>query len=89
MSHQPREADHKKFPELELSLKLSQLEGCLKFLNYLNNEVEDVPRNETEKQSIKRNLDRVIECRQLFKQIVNKHRIEHDPVPAVQIQTCV
>ena len=93
MSHQPREPEFKEYPELELSLKLSQLEGAFKFLDYMNNGKtvtgEDFPRNSTERSSVDRGLKRVQECRALFKQIVNKHQIEPDPVPAVQIQKCV
>ena len=84
-----RTEDHKSYPELELSIKLSQLEGAFKFLDHVNNALQDAPRNVTERETIKRNLDRVQECRELFKVIVNKHRIKHDPVPAIQIQKCV
>jgi hypothetical protein len=84
-----RTEDHKSYPEIELSIKLSQLEGAFKFLDHLNNQSTDAPRNVTERETVKRNLERVQECRQLYKQVINKHRIEHDPVPAVQIQKCV
>lgn len=73
------------YPELELSLKLSQLEGAFKFLVHMNNELSDVPRNTTERETVIRNLTRIQECRALFKEIVNKHKIKHDRVPAVQI----
>lgn len=84
-----RDTHFKSYPELELSLKLSQLEGTLRFLDYMNNGKtvtgEDFPRNVTERSSVDRSLKRIQECRELFKQIVNKHKIKHDPVPAVQI----
>lgn len=92
MSH-PRSEEFTSYPELELSLKLSQLEGTFKFLNYMNTDKtvtgEDFPRNTTERSSVSRGLQRVQECRRLFNEIINKHQIEHDPVPAVQIQKCV
>jgi len=84
-----RTEDHKSYPEIELSIKLSQLEGAFKFLDHVNNQLEEAPRNVTERETVKRNLARVQECRELFKQIISKHRIEHDTVPAVQIQKCV
>ena len=80
-----REKHFTTYPELELSLKLSQLEGAFKFLDHMNNELSDAPRNTTERETVIRNLTRVQECRVLFKEIVNKHRIKHDHVPAVQI----
>jgi predicted ATPase len=84
-----RTEDHKSYPEIELSIKLSQLEGAFKFLDHVNNQLEEAPRNVTERETVKRNLARVQECRELFKQIISKHRIEPDSVPAVQIQKCV
>ncbi len=87
MSH-PRTTDFKSYPELELSLKLSQLEGTFKFLQYMNNGKtaagESFPRNLTERRSVERSLKRVQECRQLFKDIINKHQIEPDPSPAIE-----
>lgn len=66
------------YPEMELSVKLSQIEGCLKFLHYMNfdehGDVVERPRNETERQSIKNNLERVRECRSLLKRILNGHK---------------
>lgn len=84
-----RETHTTNYPELELSLKLSQLEGTLRFLNYMNTGKtvtgEDFPRNITERSSVDRALKRIQECRAVFKVIINKHKIKHDPVPAVQI----
>jgi hypothetical protein len=84
MSHQPRESDHKEYPELELALKLSQLEGTFQFLDYMNNGKtvtgEDFPRNTTERSSVDRGLKRVQECRQLFKEILNKNRLHEQEV---------
>lgn len=75
MTHQTRPPElEREFPELELSLRLSQLEGAFKFLDYMNNELHEADRSVTEQQTVKRNLTRVMECRDLFKQIVNKHR---------------
>lgn len=75
--------------EIDLALKLSQLEGCFKFLYYMNfdeyGESTDKPRNETERQSVKRNLERVKEVREMYRTLIRKHRIVHDPVPGVQI----
>ena len=84
MSHQPRESDHKEYPELELALKLSQLEGTFQFLDYMNNGKtvtgEDFPRNTTERSSVDRGLKRVQECRQLFKEILYKNRLHEQEV---------
>ena len=69
------------YPELVLARKLSQLEGTFKFLDYMNNGKtvtgEDMPRNTTERSSVNRGLERVQECRRLFKEILNKNRL-HD-----------
>ena len=65
------------YPELELAKKLSQLEGGLSFLNYLNNELENAPRNTTERETIKTNLGRIKEVRQLFKTVLNKNYRGH------------
>ena len=73
-----REENYNGYPELDLSLKLSQIENALKFLDYVNNEKKedgsDFSRNTTERQTIKRNLERVRECRDIFKNIVNDHK---------------
>lgn len=73
-----REESYNGYPELDLSLKLSQIENALKFLDYVNNEKKedgsDFSRNTTERQTIKRNLERVRECRSIFKNILNKHK---------------
>ena len=77
--------------EIDIALKLSQIEGCFKFLHHMNFDDDeqphlfDKPRNETERQSIKNNLARVQELREMYRALISKHRIVHDPVPAVQI----
>lgn len=63
--------------EIDIALKLSQMEGCFKFLWYMNVEKEDAPRNETERQSIENNLERVKEVRELYRTLLRKHRIVH------------
>jgi hypothetical protein len=48
MTHQTTSPElNRDFPELELSLKLSQLEGAFKFLDYMNNELHEPKRNVT------------------------------------------
>lgn len=75
MTHQTTPPElNREFPELELSLKLSQLEGAFKFLDYMNNELHEAKRNVTEQRTVKSSLTRVIECRNLFKQIINSNR---------------
>ena len=64
--------------EIDIALKLSQIEGCFKFLHYINNETENCPRNETERQSIENNLERVKEVRELYRALLRKHRIVHN-----------
>lgn len=85
---QSRTTDFKSYPELELSIKLSQLEGTFKFLQYMNTgktaSGEKFPRNLTERRSVERSLNRVKECRQLFKDIIKKHNITPDPVLAIE-----
>ena len=75
--------------EIDIALKLSQIEGCFKFLHHMNFDdgarPVDKPRNETERQSILNNLKRVQEIREMYRALIRKHRIVHDPVPGVQI----
>lgn len=71
--------------EIDIALKLSQMEGCFKFLHYMNFEKEDAPRNETERQSVENNLRRVQEVREMYRTLLRKHRIVSKPSPAVQI----
>ena len=73
MTHQSN--NHTRYPELELSLKLSKLESAFKFLDYLNNELDNVPRNTTERNTIKSNLNRAAECRVLLNDIIRKNRV--------------
>ena len=61
--------------EIDIALKLSQIEGCFKFLYYMNTYVDDAPRNETERQSVENNLERVQEVRELYRTLLRKHRI--------------
>lgn len=88
MTHQPRDINHETYPEMELSLKLSQIESAFKFLEYMNNEKtitgEELPRNTTERCSVKRNHERVQECRQLLKQIINEYRYVRKQ-PAIKV----
>ena len=75
--------------EIDLALKLSQLEGCFKFLYHMNfdeyGEPADKPRNETERRSISTNLARVKEVREMYRTLIRKHNIVSKPSPAVQI----
>ena len=71
--------------EIDIALKLSQIEGCFKFLHYINFEKDDMPRNETERQSIKNNLARVQEVREMYRTLLRKHKIVSKPSPAVKI----
>ena len=71
--------------EIDIALKLSQMEGCFKFLWHMNVEREDAPRNETERQSIENNLRRVQEVREMYRTLLRKHKIVNTTVPAVQI----
>jgi hypothetical protein len=64
--------------EIDIALKLSQMEGCFKFLHHMNFDDDeqpvDKPRNETERQSIKNNLRRVQEVREMYRTLLRKHR---------------
>lgn len=71
--------------EIDIALKLSQMEGCFKFLWHMNVEREDAPRNETERQSIENNLRRVQEVREMYRTLLRKHKIVSTTTPAVQI----
>lgn len=71
--------------EIDIALKLSQMEGCFKFLWHMNVEREDAPRNETERQSIENNLRRVQEVREMYRTLLRKHQIVSSTTPAVQI----
>lgn len=78
MTHQPRDINYETYPELELSSKLSQIESAFNFLEHINiNKTasgEEFPRSTTERCSVKRNHQRVKECRALLKQIINEYR---------------
>ena len=82
-----QEKNYKVSVEMDLALKLSQLEGAFRFLDYVNNEKtvtgHDMPRNTTERSSVKTNLARIKEVRQLYKSLLNKHHIVSDPVSGV------
>ena len=73
--------------EMELALKLSQIEGSFRFLDYMNNEKtiagDDFPRNTTERSSVTTNLARIKEVRNLYKRLLVKHRIECHPDKSV------
>ena len=71
--------------EIDIALKLSQIEGCLRFLYYMNFEKDDAPRNETERQSVENNLRRVQDVREMYRTLLRKHRIVSAAAPAVQI----
>ena len=71
--------------EIDIALKLSQIEGCLRFLWHMNVEREDAPRNETERQSVENNLQRVQDVREMYRTLLRKHRIVSAAAPAVQI----
>ena len=75
--------------EIDIAIKLSQIEGCFKFLHHMNFDDDEQPvnkpRNETERQSILNNLTRVQEVREMYRTLIRKHRIVSDTAPAVQI----
>ena len=75
--------------EIDIAIKLSQIEGCFKFLHHMNFDDDeqpiDKPRNETERQSIKNNLARVQQLREMYRALTRKHRIVSTITPAVQI----
>lgn len=71
--------------EMDIALKISQIEGCLKLLHYINFEKIDTPRNETERQCVKDNLERVQQLRGLYKTLLHKHEIVRDPWISAQI----
>jgi hypothetical protein len=71
-----RTKDYNGYLEVDFAIKLAQLEGCMKFLHYMNfdddGNVIERPRNETERQSIVNNLKRVQELRDMYKTINHK-----------------
>ena len=83
MSH-ARTKDFTGYPELELSIMLSQVDNSFDFLNYMNTGKtvtgHDFPRNTTERNTIKRNHERVKQCRQLLKQILRSDKQMKRPV---------
>ena len=87
MSH-PRTKDFTGYPGLELSVMLSQLDNSFDFLNYMNTGKtvtgEEFSRNTTERNTIKRNHDRVKRCRQLLKQILNDKQTEQ-PINSIDL----
>lgn len=80
-----RTKDYNGCLEIDFALKMSQLEGCFKFLDYMNNDKVDAPRNETERQIITTNLKRIRECREMYRTILRKHNIVRDSNDVVQI----
>ena len=74
-----RDEKYISYPEMELSINLSQLEACLTFLNYMHFDEDgnptNKPRNETERQSIINNLERIKESRQLLKNIIIENQV--------------
>lgn len=72
-----RTPDYNGCLEIDIALKLSQLEGCLKFLNHMHNHKQHrAPRNETERRSIITNLKRVQETRDMYRTLIRKHKIK-------------
>ena len=65
--------------EMDIALKLSQIEGAFSFLDYVNNardvKGDEFPRNKTERKVVERNLDRIQKVRLLYKQLINKQRL--------------
>jgi hypothetical protein len=60
--------------EFELSLILSQVEGHLKFLDYMNNELVDAPRNLTEQRVCTKLVNRIEHSRTILKELINTNR---------------
>lgn len=83
-----RTKDFTGYPELELSIMLSQVDNSFDFLNYMNTGKtvtgEEFPRNTTERSTINRNHDRVKQCRQLLKQILN-HKQTEQPINSIEL----
>ena len=75
--------------EIDIAIKLSQLEGCFRFLHHMNFDDDeqpiDKPRNETERQSVLNNLRRTQELREMYRTLLRKHQIVSSTTPAVQI----
>lgn len=84
-----RTEDYDGYLEMDIAVKLSQLEGCLKFLYHMNfdeyGEPVDKPRNETERQSVLKNLTRVKMLRSMYKTLLQNNPSIRTNVPAVQI----
>ena len=80
----------KELPEFQLLQKLRQIENAFRFLEHLNSAGEesgvDLPRNVTEKSTVRTNLKRVEECRDLAKYIFEKNQSRsHQPVDIYQL----
>lgn len=75
--------------EIDIAIKLSQLEGCFRFLHHMNFDDDEQPinkpRNETERQSVLNNLERTQELREMYRTLLRKHGIVSSTTPAVQI----
>lgn len=70
-----RADDYKPYPELELALTLSQMQGHLKFLEFINSKTEDGkdhPRNTTERSTVKNLLGKIELAQALYKTVCRK-----------------
>ena len=57
--------------EFELSLVLSKIEGHLSFLDYMNNELPDAPRNLTEQRVCTSLVNKIKQSRTILKEMIN------------------
>lgn len=71
-----RQDNYKPYPELELALTLSQMQGHIKFLEYINTGKtvtgEHFPRNATERGTVKNLLGKIELAQALYKTVCRK-----------------
>lgn len=71
-----RQDNYKPYPELELALTLNQMQGHIKFLEYINTGKtatgEDLPRNTTERGTVKNLLGKIELAQSLYKTVCRK-----------------
>lgn len=70
-----RQDNYKPYPELELALTLNQMQGHIKFLEYINSKNksgEDFPRNTTERSTVKNLLGKIELAQDLYKTVCRK-----------------
>ena len=84
-----RQDNYKPYPELELAITLSQMQGHIKFLEYVNTGKtaagEDFPRNTTERSTVKNLLGKIELAQALYKTVCRKKATNNTTLTTQQL----